>query len=92
MMRVFEAHLVSNLTHGLGSIGKTFFDLIDNGKLNILLSGFTCFLFYQISEIIRGKIKFISTKSNRRQSVRNRGIRLEITVQQIFKPGKNILI
>ena len=32
MMRVFETHLVSNLTHGLGSIGKTFFDLIDNGK------------------------------------------------------------
>ena len=92
MMRVFESHLIGNFTHGLGRIGKTFLNFLDNGELDILLSGFTCFLFYQISEIIRRKIKFISTKSNRRQSVRNRGIRLEITVQQIFKPGKNILI
>lgn len=66
MMRVFEAHLVSNLTHGLGRIGKTFLDLINNGKLNILLSRFPRFLLYQIPKIIRRKIKLIRTKSNRR--------------------------
>ncbi len=66
MMRVFEAHLVSNLTHGLGSIGKTFLDLINNGKLNILLSRFPRFLLYQIPEIIRREIQFIRAESNGR--------------------------
>lgn len=66
MMRIFESHLIGNFTHGLGRIGKTFLNFLDNGELDILLSRFSRFLLYQIPEIIRGKIKFIRTKSNRR--------------------------
>ena len=66
MMRVFESHLIGNFTHGLGRIGKTFLNFLDNGELDILLSRFSRFLLYQIPEIIRRKIKLIRTKSNRR--------------------------
>ncbi len=36
MMRIFESHLIGNFTHGLGRIGKTFLNFIDNGELNTL--------------------------------------------------------
>ena len=57
MMRVFESHLIGNFTHGLGRIGKTFLNFLDNGELDILLSRFPRFLLYQIPKIIRRKIK-----------------------------------
>ena len=44
MMRVFESHLIGNFTHGLGRIGKTFLNFLDNGELDILLSRFPRFL------------------------------------------------
>ena len=66
MIRVFESHLIGNFTHGLGRIGKTFLNFLDNGELDILLSRFPRFLLYQIPKIIRRKIKLIRTKSNRR--------------------------
>lgn len=92
VLRILESHFVRNTAKAFACVKDALFCNIQYLLLNVLDGRHTCFLFYQIAEIIGGKTKFVSAILHCRDAFCYRQTRLIIIIKQRLETCKQVTV
>ena len=91
-MRILEADFVGYFAYGFTRARQQILDTIDDGEVNILNGWFARFFLDKVAEIVGREVKLLSTPRYGGQSDLLRLVGIEITDQQFFETGKDIMV
>ena len=89
---ILKSQFISHLADSLNTFQYSFFCQFDNPALDIFLCSFSCFLLYQVSEIIRRETCLVCKIFHGWQSFCYCHLILEVFVQQLLEFYDNIFV
>ena len=92
MLWILKSQFISHLADSLNTFQYSFFCQFDNPALDIFLCSFSCFLLYQVSEIIRRETCLVCKIFHGWQSFGYCHLILEVFVQQLLEFYDNIFV